>query len=428
MSQKSPKICIRSRSLELNGLSLWNKQIHYITLVKSPKGLGFSLVDYQQDPFNPLSKIMIVVRSLMPNGVAFQDGRLMPGQRLVSINNIVLDEDLIDEIETSRQKQHSRHRVNEAGSEGTQQLKPCVSSTSLSKLTAPPLPCIDLLKYTVEVLKSLPVGKKIRLGVQKPLPYPDAELTPSSRSVNFRNKPNHQAKSPRKTKVTRSKSSRSSYSLYNNKSISSANTPRAVKKKASGDADDTPVVASVKTKKIISTSKYDLKYEIESSSTDVSSMESSEEVSPSTSTQFDTDENLTATKMAKKQQQEKSVHHHTSSNKSGAPRIKYGILATSSPAILRSNSSETAGKQSRLDAMSNGGGAGPHSFYSSASLFKLNARNLYNQICVKSLNNSKDNSINDLGGLKSNSLHRLAAISMTKSGSPFLKQETEVTM
>lgn len=80
---QTQSLCMRSRSLELNGLALWNKRVVYINLCKNEKGLGFSLIDYQQDPFNPLSKTMIVIRALVPNGVAQLDGRLMPGQRLV---------------------------------------------------------------------------------------------------------------------------------------------------------------------------------------------------------------------------------------------------------------------------------------------------------------------------------------------------------
>lgn len=82
-NQQSQSLCMRSRSLELNGLALWNKRVNYISLCKGERGLGFSLIDYQQDPFNPLSKTMIVIRALVPNGVAQLDGRLMPGQRLV---------------------------------------------------------------------------------------------------------------------------------------------------------------------------------------------------------------------------------------------------------------------------------------------------------------------------------------------------------
>ncbi len=97
---RTPQLCVRSRSLELDGLSLWNKEIEYISLVKSEQGLGFSLIDYQQDPYNPLAKTMIVIRALVPNGVAQIDGRLMPGQRLVSINDARLDEDYLLENDT----------------------------------------------------------------------------------------------------------------------------------------------------------------------------------------------------------------------------------------------------------------------------------------------------------------------------------------
>jgi hypothetical protein len=153
---KTPQLCIRSRSLELNGLALWNKEVNYIELMKNEKGLGFSLIDYQYDPFNPLSKTVIVIRALVPNGVAQTDGRLIPGQRLVSINDVLLDEDLLENRS---------------------------SNTSLTK-------CFDLLKFTVDYLKSLPIGKLVVLGVQKPLPYPDADLPCLPNSVEVKqNKP-----------------------------------------------------------------------------------------------------------------------------------------------------------------------------------------------------------------------------------------------
>jgi hypothetical protein len=84
----------RSRSLELNSLAMWQQKITYINLVKSEKGLGFSLIDYQHNQHTPLSKTMIVIRALVPFGVAQLNGQLMPGQRLVSINEVSLDEDL----------------------------------------------------------------------------------------------------------------------------------------------------------------------------------------------------------------------------------------------------------------------------------------------------------------------------------------------
>lgn len=38
-----------------------------------------------QDPLDP-AKTVIVIRSLVPNGVAEQDGRLLPGDRLMYVN------------------------------------------------------------------------------------------------------------------------------------------------------------------------------------------------------------------------------------------------------------------------------------------------------------------------------------------------------
>ena len=52
-----------------------------IELVKSEQDLGFSVLDYQ-DPMNK-DQTVIVIRSLVPGGVAQQDGRLIPGDRLM---------------------------------------------------------------------------------------------------------------------------------------------------------------------------------------------------------------------------------------------------------------------------------------------------------------------------------------------------------
>jgi multiple PDZ domain protein len=65
-----------------------------ITKNKGAKGLGFSLIDYHQNPImKPFSKSIIVIRALVPNGVAQLDGRLVPGQRLISINELNLNGD-----------------------------------------------------------------------------------------------------------------------------------------------------------------------------------------------------------------------------------------------------------------------------------------------------------------------------------------------
>ncbi|XP_064477529.1 multiple PDZ domain protein-like isoform X2 [Ornithodoros turicata] len=80
---------LRSRSLEpLTGLAMWSSEPQVIELVKGDRGLGFSILDYQ-DPMNP-SETVIVIRSLVPGGVAQQDGRLIPGDRLLFVNDVPL--------------------------------------------------------------------------------------------------------------------------------------------------------------------------------------------------------------------------------------------------------------------------------------------------------------------------------------------------
>ncbi|XP_026491936.2 uncharacterized protein LOC113397708 isoform X2 [Vanessa tameamea] len=78
----------RSRSLEpLSGLAMWSDQVEYIQLQKEDRGLGFSILDYlvSADPSEPGSSV-IVVRSVVCGGAAAADGRLAPGDRLVSVN------------------------------------------------------------------------------------------------------------------------------------------------------------------------------------------------------------------------------------------------------------------------------------------------------------------------------------------------------
>lgn len=45
---------------------------------------------FLQDPLDP-TKTVIVIRSLVPNGVAEQDGRLLPGDRLMYVNSTNLE-------------------------------------------------------------------------------------------------------------------------------------------------------------------------------------------------------------------------------------------------------------------------------------------------------------------------------------------------
>lgn len=84
-----PLVKLRSRSLEpLTGLAMWSSEPHVVELFKGERGLGFSILDYQ-DPMNP-SETVIVIRSLVPGGVAQQDGRLIPGDRLLFVNEVPL--------------------------------------------------------------------------------------------------------------------------------------------------------------------------------------------------------------------------------------------------------------------------------------------------------------------------------------------------
>ncbi|KAL1493086.1 hypothetical protein ABEB36_011216 [Hypothenemus hampei] len=113
---------MKSRSLEpLTGLAMWSSEPQIIELVKGERGLGFSILDYQ-DPIDP-NDTVIVIRSLVPGGVAQLDGRLIPGDRLLFVNDTVLENASLDQA--------------------------------------------------VQALKGAPKGI-VRIGVAKPLPIPDS--------------------------------------------------------------------------------------------------------------------------------------------------------------------------------------------------------------------------------------------------------------
>lgn len=48
-----------------------------------------------QDPLNT-KETVIVIRSLIPGGVAQTDGRLIPGDRLLAVNNTILEHASLD--------------------------------------------------------------------------------------------------------------------------------------------------------------------------------------------------------------------------------------------------------------------------------------------------------------------------------------------
>ncbi|CAG9762086.1 unnamed protein product [Ceutorhynchus assimilis] len=85
----------KSRSLEITQVALWSEEVDYVELQKTDRGLGFSILDYQ-DPVDPNSTI-IVVRSLVPHGSAEADGRITPGDRVISVNNTIIKNFTLDQ-------------------------------------------------------------------------------------------------------------------------------------------------------------------------------------------------------------------------------------------------------------------------------------------------------------------------------------------
>ncbi|KAG8455140.1 hypothetical protein GDO86_001376 [Hymenochirus boettgeri] len=84
-----------TEDVQTSPLAMWETDIQDIKLEKGGLGLGFSILDYQ-DPVDPASTV-IVIRSLVPGGVAEQDGRLLPGDRLMYVNEINLEHASLEE-------------------------------------------------------------------------------------------------------------------------------------------------------------------------------------------------------------------------------------------------------------------------------------------------------------------------------------------
>ncbi|XP_072215262.1 multiple PDZ domain protein isoform X2 [Excalfactoria chinensis] len=78
-----------------SSITMWEAEVQHAELEKGSMGLGFSILDYQ-DPADP-SKTIILIRSLVPGGVAEQDGRLSPGDRLMFVNDICLENGSLEE-------------------------------------------------------------------------------------------------------------------------------------------------------------------------------------------------------------------------------------------------------------------------------------------------------------------------------------------
>ncbi|CAM4656980.1 unnamed protein product [Leuciscus chuanchicus] len=70
-------------------MALWSPNVLVLELEKGERGLGFSILDYQ-DPLD-VARSVIVIRSVVPGGVADNHGGLFPGDQLVFVNDTYLD-------------------------------------------------------------------------------------------------------------------------------------------------------------------------------------------------------------------------------------------------------------------------------------------------------------------------------------------------
>ncbi|CAF2616811.1 unnamed protein product [Rotaria sp. Silwood2] len=165
----------KTRSLEvISNLALWSTSIVNIELNKGENGLGFSVLDYQ-DPSNPSHSPVIVIRSLVLGGVAQLDGRIIPGDRLVAVNDITFENMNLNEV--------------------------------------------------IRILKSTPKGP-VKLSLSKPLPYPkfknendDKTITDSDQDFNNTRRLSRISKSKTTAEIVNNhKRSASSHRSVNTKS------------------------------------------------------------------------------------------------------------------------------------------------------------------------------------------------------------------
>uniref|UniRef100_A0A8C4QXP0 PDZ domain-containing protein n=1 Tax=Eptatretus burgeri TaxID=7764 RepID=A0A8C4QXP0_EPTBU len=93
VDEETHSTCISESHLERH--PVWESEVQWVELEKGSHGLGFSVLDYQdpQDPEKPL----IVIRSLVPGGAADNNGQLLPGDRLLYVNQQHLSHAGLDE-------------------------------------------------------------------------------------------------------------------------------------------------------------------------------------------------------------------------------------------------------------------------------------------------------------------------------------------
>uniref|UniRef100_A0A1I8IF51 PDZ domain-containing protein n=1 Tax=Macrostomum lignano TaxID=282301 RepID=A0A1I8IF51_9PLAT len=86
----------KSRSIgDFSNTGVWSNRPTVVELDKTPAGLGFSVLDYQ-DPLCA-EQTVIIIRSLVPGGAAHRDGRLLPGDRLLFVNETNLERASLEE-------------------------------------------------------------------------------------------------------------------------------------------------------------------------------------------------------------------------------------------------------------------------------------------------------------------------------------------
>ncbi|XP_075472084.1 inaD-like protein isoform X2 [Ascaphus truei] len=76
-------------------LAMWSSEVKVVELEKDNRELGFSILDYQ-DPLDP-ARTVIVIQSLVAGGVAEKSGQILPGDRLVFVNDNYLDNATLDD-------------------------------------------------------------------------------------------------------------------------------------------------------------------------------------------------------------------------------------------------------------------------------------------------------------------------------------------
>ncbi|XP_073499882.1 inaD-like protein isoform X2 [Phyllobates terribilis] len=76
-------------------LTLWSPDVDIVELEKDKRGLGFGILDYE-DPLDP-ARTVIVVQSLLAGGVAEESGQILPGDRLIFVNDSFMDNASLEE-------------------------------------------------------------------------------------------------------------------------------------------------------------------------------------------------------------------------------------------------------------------------------------------------------------------------------------------